>query len=316
MRRCYTAKVWEELLKDVGVPGYSAYLAESAFRRLEFDVYEHVRSLFRLEAEPRELLALLQAHPHVSFSDLGGGSFIMSLNLRTMTEMARKLGCDGEECAEISRHLPIVSSSVAACLEGGREERFEGVKPSSAGTSETDFRVLPVQHLTTAQVLKLAGREMSQGELMKHSFATLEVEGISRAASHQLVRHRLFSYSQESQRFSDAVNESGLIPPSVASNREAVAIFNRQLEAGGLAYNKLRDLGIKKEDARFLLPTAIKTKILMTGSLRQIVHASFYRSSFSDVGSKAQWEINHLFTRVYEILRDANGALPEKIAEV
>jgi thymidylate synthase (FAD) len=81
------------------------------------------------------------------------------------------------------------------------------------------------------------------------------------------------------------------------------------------AYSRLRGLGIKKEDARFLLPAALKTKILMTGSLYQIMHASFYRSAFSDVGNKAQWEIRKLFTTLYSELRKGDSSLPPRIME-
>ena len=303
-------------MKDVQTPGYPEYLTESAFSRLEFDVYEHVRVLFNVLAMPSEMLSLLQAHPQVAFSKLSDSAYLVSMNLRTLTEMSRKLNCPGWECADFSRLLPEVSRTVSACLKAGAEEkRFEGGKPGSAGASETDFRVIIVQQLTQAKVGELARVDMPPRELIKHAFATVEVEGISRACSHQLVRHRLFSYSQESQRFSDAVNETGVLPPSISADDRASAIFGEHMEASRRAYSKLRELGIKKEDARFVLPTALKTKILMTASLYQILHASFYRSSFSDVGNKAQWEINRLFTSLYAELRKRDQGLPERVSE-
>ncbi len=316
MRRCYTTKVWEELLQDVQTAGYPEYLTESAFRRLEFDVYEHVRMLFTVLAVPSEMLSLLQTHPQVVSSKLSEGSFLVSMNLRTLTEMSRKLNCVGWECGEFSRLLAEVSPTVSACLKfDGKERRSEGEKPGSTGTSEADFRVILVQQLTQADVGELARADLPPKELVKHAFATVEVEGISRACSHQLVRHRLFSYSQESQRFSDAVNETGVLPPSLSADDRALAIFSQHMEASRRAYSKLRELGIKKEDARFVLPTALKTKILMTASLYEILHASFYRSSFSEVGNKAQWEINRLFTSLYAELRRRDPGLPERISE-
>ena len=316
MRRCYTTKVWEELMKDVQTPGYPDYLTESAFARLEFDVYEHVRMLLSVLAAPSELISLVQAHPQVAFSKLSDDAYLVSVNLRTLTEMSRKLNCEGRECADFSRLLPEVSPTVSACLKAeGGDRRFTGDKPGSAGASETDFRLVVVQQLTQAKVRELVHVEIPARELIKHAFATIEVEGISRACSHQLVRHRLFSYSQESQRFSDAVNESGVLPPSLSADEMASAVFSEHMEASRKAYSKLRELGIKKEDARFVLPTALKTKILMTASLYQILHASFYRSSFSDVGTKAQWEINRLFTSLYAELRERDPELPERIPE-
>ncbi|HVP22698.1 MAG TPA: FAD-dependent thymidylate synthase [Conexivisphaerales archaeon] len=317
MRRCYTTKLWEELEKDMETAGYPQYLTESAFNRLEFDVYEHARSMLRVEGEPGDLMALVQAHPQVSFTRLESGSFLLSLNLRTMTEMARHINCTGRECAFIAEHVPRVSETVAHCIESGaRDRRFSGERPGSSGASETDFRLMVVQHLTTGQVREMAGTDLSARELLKHSFATIEVEGISRAASHQLVRHRLFSFSQESQRFSDAVNESGVVPPSITADDATSRLFSETMRATKEAYSKLRDHGIKKEDARFVLPTALKTKILMTGSMYQIEHASFYRSSFSEVGNKAQWEINRLFTTLYGEMRKGDPSLPERIEEI
>jgi thymidylate synthase (FAD) len=316
MRRCYTTKVWEELERDVATPGYSSYLTESAFRRLEFDVYEHVRAVFKVDAEPDEVLRLVGSHPNVSFSSLSSGGYLLSLNLRTLTEMARRIGCDGQECQEFVKFLPRVSPTTSACLsKAGEESSFSGQKPPSAGPSDAAFRVIIVQHLPQGKVAELSGEGLSSRELVKHSFATAEVEGISRACSHQLVRHRLFSYSQESQRFSDAVSEGGVMPPSFSSP-EASQVFRSHMEASRKAYSKLRDLGIRKEDARFVLPTALKTKILMTGSAYQILHASFYRSSLSDIGSKAQWEVNHLFTTLYSELKKGDPLLPDRIAEI
>jgi flavin-dependent thymidylate synthase len=316
MRRCYTTKVWEDLLKDMGTPGYPQYLTESAFFRLEFDVYEHVRVLFSALAMPSEMLSLVQAHPQVASSKISDGVYFVSMNLRTLTEMSRKLNCSGWECADFARLLPGVSSTVHGCLTSGSEEkRFGGEKPGSGGASESEFRVIVVQQLAQEAVRKLAKADLPSGEVVKHAFATVEVEGISRACSHQLVRHRLFSYSQESQRFSDAVNETGVVPPSVSADDRAASLFREHMEASRKAYTKLRELGIKKEDARFVLPTALKTKILMTASAYQLLHASFYRSSFSEVGNKAQWEINQLFTTLYAELRKHDSGLPERIAE-
>ncbi|MGA1974573.1 MAG: hypothetical protein ABSG92_02965, partial [Conexivisphaerales archaeon] len=189
MRRCYTTKVWEELEKDVSIEGYCAYLTQSAFRRLEFDVYEHVRALFKVDGEPKEMLSLTEAHPQLAFSSIGDGSYLVSANLRTLTEMGRKLGCDGRDCHALSGFIRDISPTVAASLESDSGERsFNGEKPASAGASDAGFRTIIVQQLDQAKVLELVGRDVSPRQLMKHSFATVEVEGISRACSHQLVR--------------------------------------------------------------------------------------------------------------------------------
>lgn len=316
MRRCYTTKVWELLQEDVSTPGYKEYLTRSAFRRLEFDVFEHVRLLFRVEATPTEMLHVIQRHPFVSSTELGKGQHLLSMNLRTLTEMGRRLHCDGSDCSELVRVLPDVSPTVSACIASPPgDEVFDGEKPSSSGRSDSDLRVVVVQHLPSTWISGRLGMDLPLDVLLRHSMMTAEVEGISRACSHQLVRHRMFSYSQESQRFSDAVNEGVVVPPSLKGT-EARRTFEGHIEASRRAYSELRRMGIKKEDARFVLPLAVKTKVLLTGSLWQVCHASFYRSSFSDVGAKAQWEINRLFTTLYQDLKSADPALPEKIQEM
>lgn len=317
MRRCYTTKVWEELLDDVALPGYAAYLVESAFRRLEFDVYEHVRMLFSVEATSDELMAILERHHHVVHTPTGRGKYLLSLNLRTLTEMARRIHCDGRECAPLVKFLGEASPTIERCIRNAPSGAQPlGSKPSSTGQSETDFRIIVVQYLSLGKVRDYAGTALALDDLLRHSFMTAEVEGVSRACSHQLVRHRLFSYSQESQRFSDAVSEGAVIPPSVKANPEAVKVFERYVADSKEGYSRLRALGIKKEDARFLLPAATKTKVLLTGPMWQVYHAGFYRSSFSDVGEKAQWEINRLFTELYSCLMKKDELLPPRIGEL
>lgn len=133
--------------------------------------------------------------------------------------------------------------------------------------------------------------------VFEHAFASFHIEGISRATSHQLVRHRIASYSQKSQRY---VKESGFdytIPDDVRKNPEALQIYSDIVQQIQEAYQKLSGMGIKKEDARFLLPNATHTTIVMTADFREWFNVIDLR-----VSSHAQWEIRRMATQIWKNL--------------
>jgi len=125
--------------------------------------------------------------------------------------------------------------------------------------------------------------------IIEHAGLTFEISGISRTCSHQLVRHRIASYSQESQRWVDLSDPELVMPPSIAQNPEAVRIWDSLVEQMKGAYRSLRQLGIKKEDSRFLLPNATATRIVVTMNFRELRHFFTVRCDRA-----AQWEIRAL----------------------
>ncbi|MBN1248990.1 MAG: FAD-dependent thymidylate synthase [Anaerolineae bacterium] len=125
--------------------------------------------------------------------------------------------------------------------------------------------------------------------IIEHASATFEIAGISRACSHQLVRHRLASYSQESQRYVDMSAPEVVIPDAVVASPEAQALWDDFLGQVQATYRALRDLGIRKEDARFVLPNATATRIIVTMNFRELLH--FFRLRITP---EAQWEIRAL----------------------
>lgn len=133
--------------------------------------------------------------------------------------------------------------------------------------------------------------------LIEHASATFEISGISRACSHQLVRHRLASYSQESQRYVDMSDPAWAIPPAIAENPEAQAIWKRFAAEVRVTYRALRELGVRKEDARFVLPNAAATRIIVTMNFRELLH--FFRIRISP---PAQWEIRDVAARMLELV--------------
>lgn len=123
----------------------------------------------------------------------------------------------------------------------------------------------------------------------EHPSFTFGIDGISRACSHQLVRHRLASYSQQSQRYVRNVDPEIVVPPSVAADPELTADFlARTLEAFG-HYQRYLAAGVEAEDARYLLPQAVATKIVVTMNARELLHFFTLRTC-----ERAQWEIRAL----------------------
>ena len=132
------------------------------------------------------------------------------------------------------------------------------------------------------------------------------VEGISRACSHQLVRHRIASYCQQSQRYckiGTMDREWYIIPPSFDHNKAMIDYFNLMDQIVRVYDNFINTYNIPKEDARFILPNACKTNILITMNARSFIEASGKR-----LCNKAQWEIRELFSKMKETLKER---LPE-----
>jgi thymidylate synthase (FAD) len=144
--------------------------------------------------------------------------------------------------------------------------------------------------------------------IIEHASVTFEISGISRACSHQLVRHRLASYSQESQRYVDMREPEFVVPPSVAESPEAQAVWDEFAAQVTETYRRLRQLGVRKEDARFVLPNATATRIIVTMNFRSLRHF------FTVRGDKAaQWEIRAL---ALEMLRQVHALAPSVFADL
>lgn len=146
--------------------------------------------------------------------------------------------------------------------------------------------------------------------VMDHVVYMFEIEDCSRVTTHQLVRHRAASYDQESQRFSAATREGVVTPPSIQSNEAAYKAYDDALKLVYAAYEKMVAAGIPKEDARYILPSAIKTKMVMTLSARSLMHMVWQRTAL-----QAQWEIRELATTLHSLAREATPDLWAKIIE-
>jgi thymidylate synthase (FAD) len=123
----------------------------------------------------------------------------------------------------------------------------------------------------------------------EHASFTFGVDGLSRVASHQLVRHRVASFSQQSQRYVKMGQGAVVTPPSIFANPEAKALFEGQSQAAFEAYKSLIAMGIPGEDARFILPHGWETRLVFTMNARELHH--FYDLRLC---RRAQWEIREL----------------------
>lgn len=130
--------------------------------------------------------------------------------------------------------------------------------------------------------------------VFEHASATLKIEGISRACLAQLTRHRIASYSVMSQRYCkvDAGSLWYVTPPSIVGT-DAEARFRAQAYDAMWPYQAAIDEGAKPEDARFLLPEATKTSLVMTINARSLQNFLTLR-----LDSHAQWEIRELAERI------------------
>ena len=134
--------------------------------------------------------------------------------------------------------------------------------------------------------------------VLEHAYATFRISGVSRTFTHQLVRHRLCSFTQQSQRYVDESNFNYIEPDSVKDNPKTHSIFIKSIENAKAVYQELQQLGIKNEDARFVLPNAIESQIVVTANLREWRHIVELRGN-----PDAQWEIRKVVIEILKILK-------------
>ncbi len=152
------------------------------------------------------------------------------------------------------------------------------------------------------------GLKLATDDVVRHGSFTFDLQGVSRAASHQIVRHRIASFSQQSQRYVKITRSYGYLkPPGIPEDlRVPVEIQGQRLDVN---FADVMDLtrqaeeglvakGTKAEDARYLRPNAATTNIVMSMSPRQLVHFFNLRCA-----PDAQWEIRDLAWSMYAAVR-------------
>ena len=156
----------------------------------------------------------------------------------------------------------------------------------------SDSDILSLREGVRGRAPQFVEKLASLGHLspFEHASFTFGAEGVSRALLAQITRHRVASFSVQSQRYVKQNGGAYLVPPSVAAlGEEAVARFEAQMDAIWNFYGKWLAAGIPAEDARFVLPNAAETRMVFTMNARELLHFFSLRCC-----SRAQWEIRRL----------------------
>jgi thymidylate synthase (FAD) len=143
---------------------------------------------------------------------------------------------------------------------------------------------------------------MGHTSTFEHVDFTFAIEGVSRVLTHQLVRHRIASYSQQSQRYVKEHNFETIMPPTIAAKPEFKQKFDALCGKIQDLYNEMTDAGIPAEDARYILPNATETKIVVTMNARSLLHFFELRCC-----NRAQWEIR---TLANQMLQEVKAVAP------
>ena len=129
--------------------------------------------------------------------------------------------------------------------------------------------------------------------VFEHVYFTFKIEGISRACSHQLVRHRHCSFTQRSQRYCDETDAEYITPDSIVD----FDIWGADMANAFNGYEYQKEVGTPSEDARYLLPNACVTSLYLSCNLRELIHIANER-----LCSRAQWEIRNLVKQMVTLV--------------
>ena len=166
-----------------------------------------------------------------------------------------------------------------------------------------------VEDETTEKMRSLLRHIRDSGHFspFEHASFTFAIDGLSRVTSHQLVRHRIASFSQQSQRYVPMDRLDLVVPPSIADKPALRRRFEELANAVPSIYAALMEQVVPKEDARYILPHGWNTRLVMTMNARELHHFFTLR-----LCRRAQWEIRELARRMLVAVRPVAPALFEK----
>jgi thymidylate synthase (FAD) len=136
--------------------------------------------------------------------------------------------------------------------------------------------------------------------VIEHANFTFCISDVSRALTHQLVRHRIASFSQQSQRYVKLSNPTFVTPPAIEGNESANKKYLEFMDTAWEVYNSLIEKGVNAEDARFVLPNATTTAITVTMNARELRHFFELRCC-----TRSQWEIREMAWKMLELAKKA-----------
>ena len=269
------------------------------------DIIEHIVATVRVR-NSEEPLRWRMLNRHCEVTQEADGSWLVSANTRVWLDLFRR-GIGLQALPFLQLIAPKVYAEFADGFTSGNGARppdpVAVPPPPSMPLHDVDTSCLRPREEGPLRVTLLAytqpGLDDAEAQL-HHGAATFFFEGISRACTHQLVRHRLASFSQESQRYValDKGEWNAVVPPAIQGNEEAQAKLSEAWDYLQQIYLELRQMGIRKEDARFLLPNATETRIVTSMNFAAWSHFLWLRA----VDKAAQWEIRRLGQLVLEML--------------
>ncbi|MEM0466066.1 MAG: FAD-dependent thymidylate synthase [Candidatus Thermoplasmatota archaeon] len=166
-------------------------------------------------------------------------------------------------------------------------------KISALAAKLTHSKIKPeeLEKLSVKELLPVLEQVMQLGHtsVVEHTYFTFAISDVSRSLTHQLVRHRIASYAQQSQRYVNLKEPNYVIPPTIARNKKMKKAYEETMQRIWDEYNKLLALGIPAEDSRYVLPNAACTNIIVTMNARSLLHFFELRCC-----QHAQWEIRQL----------------------
>ena len=256
------------------------------------DIIEHIVVTLRFTGTD-EPLRWRTINRHCEVSELGNQNWIVSGNLRVWRDFFRK---------GVARNAIELVKPIAPAVFADEVVDAEGHSPLLQSPISSLQSLLPV-HDGQMRVTLLGFTQPLLDDptlSLDHGSATFLFEGISRACTHQLVRHRLASFSQESQRYVE-MSKGGwtaIVPPVFEEKPAARAVLDEFWATAEAQYETLREMGIRKEDARFLLPNAAETRIVTTMNFAAWSHFLWLRA----VDKAAQWEIRAMGQHALKML--------------
>ncbi len=183
----------------------------------------------------------------------------------------------------------------------------EQVVAAAARLCYSDSSIEQLLGRAPEQAARLLRKILELGHLsvLEHASFTFGIEGISRACSHQLVRHRVASFSQQSQRYVAHDQPFAVVTPESVSQQHALLErFDAHMQVTHALYRDLISAGVPAEDARFVLPNAAATKLVMTMNVRELHHFFALRCC-----RRAQWEIRTMARKMLQLARQASPLL-------
>lgn len=277
MRSCYSSWPAHALFLDTGAfpePDVNRMLRK-AIELGHMDVFEHGFLTWIVEASEREMLNALMEHRFLYVSRLGEGRWLVTATLRSLLDTR---GTSDPVLRELQGSL----EEVAPWISSGPEASQAKLTPREGYPEGAQVWLLSYTDFDSLSRATNLGLE----RLLWHGGFTFSISGVSRSLTHQLVRHRLAAYSQQSQRHVAVAKGRAWYgtPPGISA--AAADEYRNFMDSAASLYAELLRRGVRKEDARFILPNATLTHITMTATAWE------YRRVLSQrLDPAAQWEI-------------------------